>query len=119
MKKLFFLALLISSQFGTAQVYINDVNLNDNAKSFELHMSKKPFTSKDCYYIDYGQKDFKEHFYDSKTQAVFDKDKVKFEKGEYMKLLNYLESQGWIKDSQRESSLGDVKISIVLFRKKV
>jgi hypothetical protein len=117
MNKLLYLFLLISN-FTFSQVYVNKIDLNSEAKSFELHMAKKPFTSKDCYYVDYGQKDFKEHFYDHKSQAILDKDNVKFEKGEYMKLLNYLESQGWFKDSQRESELGDVNITIVLFRKK-
>ena len=77
------------------------------------------FTQADCYYVDYGQKGFKEHFYDYKSQAVLDKNNVKFEKGEYMKLLNYLEAQGWVKDSQRESELGDVNQDYTISKKRV
>jgi hypothetical protein len=117
MKKLKLLILLISN-IAFSQVFVNNTNLNQNVKNFELHVAKKPFTSKDCFYVDYGQKDFKEHFYDHKIQAVFDINNVKFEKGEYLKLLNYLEQNGWVKDSQRETELGDVKINIFLFRKK-
>ncbi len=117
MKKIFWLFML-ASNLCFAQVYVNTLDLNKEVKSFELHMAKKPFTQADCYYIDYGQKGFKEHFYDHKSQAVLDKDNVKFEKGEYLKLLNYLEAQGWVKDSQRESELGAVKIKIILFRRK-
>jgi len=117
MKKLLLLFLLFAN-VGFSQVLVNKVDLNTEVKSFELHIAQKPFTVKDCYYVDYGQKNFKENFYDHKRQAIFDKDNVKFEKGEYVKLLNYLESQGWVKSWQRERNLGDVKINVVLFSKK-
>ena len=117
MKSIILGLFLIIAGTGYSQVIVNKTDLNKSVKTFELHMAKKPLTSKDCYYVDYGQDNFKEHFYDHKKQAAFDGNNRKFEKGEYMKLLNYLESQGWVKDSQRETNLGDVDITVFLFRK--
>lgn len=118
--KLSFLALiLIFCQSGFGQLFVNGNDLNKTAKSFELHLAVKPFTAKQCLYIDYGQDGFKEANYDlSDKQAVYDSVGKKFSKGEYMKLSNYLEATGWIRDSQRESNLGDVKISIMMFKRK-
>lgn len=82
MRKLIFVILLGLSASLKAQVYVNETNLNTTVKQFELHIAKKPFTTKDCYYIDYGQK-FKEGDYDVvKRQAVCDSNNIKFEKGE-------------------------------------
>jgi hypothetical protein len=80
----------------------------------ELH---PPLDEDEAEYVDYGQ-NFKEHFYDLKGQGIEDSTHTQFKKGEYIKLLNYLDSQGWTKDSQREGELGDVKINIILFKRK-
>ena len=119
MKKLIVILLLISTKSTFGQLFVNKQDLNKSVKNFELHLAIKPFTSKQCLYIDYGQDGFKESNYDlSEKQSIFDSSENKFVKGEYLKLYNYLTSIGWEKDSQRESSLGDVKISIILFKRK-
>lgn len=117
MKKLLFPILLISIS-TQAQVYVDSTDLNTAVKYFELHITKKPFSTKDCYYVDYGQKDFRERGFDNESQSVHNKDSVKFEKGEFVKLVNYLGEQGWIKDGQRETKSGKELITIVLFRRK-
>lgn len=120
MKKIMMiLAMVIFSMTSKAQVYVNNVDLNKTVKMFELHMAIKPLTSKQCYYVDYGQEGFRENNYDIlEKQAICDSTKTKFVKGEYLKLINYLDSQGWVKDSQRESKIGNVRVDIILFRKK-
>jgi hypothetical protein len=111
------LSLVLIRFISIGQVYVNNVDMNTTVKQFELHLAKKPFSNKECLYVDYGQ-NFKEHFYDLKGQGIEDSTHTQFKKGEYIKLLNYLDSQGWTKDSQREGELGDVKINIILFKRK-
>lgn len=119
MKNIFILFTLLSCYSSFGQLIVNGKDLNKTVKSFELHMAVKPFTSKQSLYIDYGQDGFKEVNYDlSDKQSVYDSLGQKFSKGEYMKLSNYLDATGWIRDNQRESKLGDVKINIMMYRRK-
>lgn len=116
--KILTIGMLFLSMTMFSQVYVNNVNLNKTVKSFELHMALKPFTTSQCYYIDYGQNGFKEANYDLKGQGVEDSTHIKFEKGQYMKLKNYLEDQGWVKNDERISKLGNTKIDIIEFKRK-
>jgi hypothetical protein len=110
------LVLTLSSNVYS-QVYVNNVDLNKAVKMFELHCTLRPFTPVPCLYIDYGQK-FIETFYDSKTQAVCDSNNVKFKKGELMKLMQYLDNQGWIVVSQRDYNLTTITGSIITYKRK-
>lgn len=119
---------LLSTMTISAQVYVGDIDLNTTVKSFELHVAKAGFSNKDRLYIDYGQK-FREFDYDvengtyGQSQGVYDSAKVKFKKGEYLRLINYLDSQGWQQVSQRTISppaFSDSKsiITAYLFKRK-
>jgi hypothetical protein len=119
MKKILIVIFIITTNAAFGQLIVNNQDLNKTVKNFELHLAIKPFTSKQCLYIDYGQDGFRESNYDlNEKQSIYDSTGNKFVKGDYMKLYNYLTAIGWEKDSQRESSLGDVKISIILFKRK-
>lgn len=119
LRRLAAVAILFGLASATqAQVYVNDVNLNTTVTQFEIHMCKKPFTTKDCYYADYGQK-FKEGDYDVvKRQAIYDSTGTKFEKGEYVRMLNYLNATGWKRSSQRITKIGNIDVQVILFEKK-
>lgn len=134
MKRLFLLIGIIMSITSYGQLYVGDVDLNVTVKTFELHVAKAGFSNKERLYIDYGQKKFREFDYDSdittygQFQAIYDSNKVKFKKGEFIRLMNYLDSQGWEQVSQRmisnhgntifSSSNDKSVITAILFRRK-
>lgn len=119
MKKTLLTLLLVGLPILTqAQVMVNSVDLNESTDTFELYVAKKPFTNDECVFIDYGQKGFKRSNYDLRdTQAVYDKDGNKFKKGDYSKLLRYLENEGWKMKDKRQSEIGTVKTDIIIFGK--
>lgn len=104
---------------GVAQVVVNGVDLNNEVDIFELWAFKKPFNNKESLYMNFGQDKFRPHYYDHKTQRIFNADGEYFEKGEYMKLSKYLKSQGWQKTDERYESFGDAEGRVVTFEKIV
>lgn len=110
---------LFTSSFCFGQITVNKEDIKDKVEIFEVWSFKKPFSSKECYFIDYGQKNFKPVNYDLMGQGVIDKDGRKFEKGEWLSLLQYLESQGFIKDGERSETIGDINGRVTTFKKKV
>jgi hypothetical protein len=98
---------------------VNGQDLNTTVKMFELYSAKKPFTNKECFYIDSGNNNFKPQNYDvTKNQAIFDKDGKKFEKGENMRLAQYLDDAGWVEAGTRQTTQGDVPVTVVRYKKK-
>ena len=98
---------------------VNGQDLNTTVKMFELYSSKKPFTNKECFYIDSGNNNFKSQNYDvTKNQSIFDKDGKKFEKGENMRLAQYLDDAGWVEAATRQTTQGDVPVTVVRYKRK-
>ena len=97
---------------------VNGTDLNEEVDIFEVYAFKKPFSTKECFFADYGQKNFKLHFYDHKRQAIYNAEGEKFEKGEWLNLMKYLRSQGWKKTDERKEKLGDNEGRVVTFEKE-
>ena len=108
----------MASVLSFGQIIVNKEDIKDKVSIFEVWAFKKPFTSKECYFINYGQDNFKPANYDLLGQGIKSLDDKKFEKGEWLKLIQYLESQGFIKDSERDETIGDIKGRIITFKKK-
>ena len=85
---------------------------------FDVWSFTKSFTTKNCYYIDYGQENFHSYYFDAKRQAIKDSAGVKFEKGEWIQLVQYLESQGYEQTNQRIEKVGDLSGTVTTFRRK-
>lgn len=113
------LAFLLSAfcLHANSQVIVHETDLNKEVEIFEVYAFKKPFNTKECYFADFGQKDFKLHFYDHKRQAIYTADGRKFEKGEWLNLLKYLRSQGWEKTDERKEKLGNNEGRVITFEK--
>lgn len=115
--KLLFFFLFLSTTLSFSQV-VNKVSISKETDVLELYCFKKPFSQKESFFIDFGQDKFRPHYYDHKTQAVFDDSARKFKKGEYLKLYKYLKSKSWIKIDERDHEIGDVKGRVITFEKK-
>lgn len=118
MKKLILLFTLTASVLVFSQIITNKKDIKDQVSVFEVWAFKKPFTQKECYFINYGQEKFKPSNYDLLGQGISNKDNRKFEKGEWLQLVQYLESQNFYKDEERPETIGDVQGRIVTFKKK-
>ena len=122
MRNLVFLLLtsfaLTYGYSARAQVIVNKVDLNKAVDTFEVYAFKKPFSTKECFFANYGQKAFKLHWYDDSSQAIFDNTGRKFEKGEWLQLSNYLKSQGWKKTDNRTEKLGNIEGRVVTFERE-
>jgi len=91
MKLIFTLICMITLSYSAnSQIIVNEVDITKETEMFDVWAFKKPLSSKESYFIDYGQDGFKIHNYDTKKQSIFNKDGVKFEKGEWIKLVKYL-----------------------------
>lgn len=113
-------ALLILGVITTtsAQVIVNKVDINTQTTTMEVWAVKKPFSDKESFFLDFGQDKFRPHYYDHKTQMISDKEGSKFEKGQWMQLLNYLQSQGWEMQSERPTTIGEQEGRIITFMRK-
>ncbi len=80
-------------------------------------MRSKPFSTKESYFVNFGQEKFRLHYYDHKTQAIFDADGGKFNKGEWLKLMQYLRAEGWKKTDERQEMLGNNEGRVVTFER--
>jgi hypothetical protein len=118
MKKVLVLGLLLVNGLGFSQINVNKEDIKDKVTMFEVWAFKKPFTSKECYFINYGQDNFKPSNYDLLGQGIRNANDDKFEKGEWLKLIQYLESQGFIKDDERNETIGNINGRIITFKKK-
>lgn len=98
-----------------AQIFVNKVDITKETETFDVWAFTKPFSTKESFFIDYGQDDFKPHYYDHKTQLISDKDGNKFEKGEWIKLVKYLNANGFEEKSSRDANIGDVKGRVITF----
>ena len=101
----------------SAQVLVNGMDINKEAEVITIYAFKKPFSTKECFFCDFGQDNFRLHYYDAKKQCIKDKDGRKFEKGEYVKLYTYLKSQGQEKIDEFEEMLGDIKGRAIMFER--
>ena len=110
---------IILNTLTYGQIIVNKEDIKEKVTMFEVWAFKKPFTSQECYFIDYGQKNFKPSNYDLLEQGIKDKDGKKFEKGEWIKLYQFLESQGFVRDNEREEKIGNIKGRIITFKRKV
>ena len=117
MKKLILGAIVLFSTLSFGQINVNNVDITKTTETFDVWAFIKPFSVKESYFMDYGQDKFRPHYYDHKTQAILDKDGIKFEKGAWIKLVNYLKSQGFEEASSRNMEIGDVKGRIINFKR--
>jgi len=119
MKKFLLIAgLLFAGYQMEAQVIVNGVDINKETEMFDLWAFTKPFSTKESYFVDYGQDGFKSVNYDNKAQSIANAEGKKFEKGEWMKLVKYLSEQGWEEKTSRDANMGDAKGRVVTFVKK-
>lgn len=118
MKKILISLGVMFSSVIYSQIIVNKEDIKDKVDEFEVWAFKKPFTSKDCYFINYGQKKFTPSNYDLLGQGIIDKDGNKFEKGEWLRLSKYLREQGFKKESEREEYIGDLKGRVITFIKE-
>ena len=112
------LALVLGTLVSNAQLVVNGVDLNKEAKTIEVYQSKSylPFAFRDRLFIDYGQKGFYDFKYSFvMTQSIFDKDGRKFKRGEHIRLLNYLREQGWTALQDREYRLSGQKVWVTIY----
>jgi hypothetical protein len=115
------LLILVSglSYNANAQVTVNNVDLNTEVEMFEVWAFKKAFSTKESLFINYGQDKFRPHYYDHKTQRIFDDEGNYFKKGSWMKLYAYLKKQGWKKTDERKETIGEVKGRVITFERIV
>lgn len=119
MKKLIFTVGALLMYFGMdAQIIVNKVDVTQETETFDVWAFKKPLSVKESFFMDYGQDDFKPHYYDHKSQSINDKDGNKFEKGEWIKLVKFLNANGYEEKSTRDAEIGDQKGRVVTFIKK-
>ncbi len=117
MKKLVFSLILLISVTASSQVIVNKVDVNEESEIFEVYAFKKPFSTKEVYFGNYGQDNFKLHYYDHKRQAIYDSEGNKFEPGEWLKLYKYLRDNDWKKIDEREEKYGKTKGRVITFEK--
>lgn len=113
MKRLLLLALLISG-IVSAQT-VNSVKID--TELMEVWAFIKPFNNAESYFMDYGQKKFRPHYYDHKTQRIFNNDGKYFEKGEWLALYSFLKEEGWKKTDERASKIGDIQGRVITFER--
>ena len=113
MKKLLLLSLLISgAAFGQI---VNKEEVQSN--TMEVWAFVKPFNNQESYFADYGQKKFRPHYYDHKTQRIFDNDGNYFKKGDWISLYEFLKSEGWEKTGERPQSIGNIQGRVITFER--
>lgn len=118
MKRILIIVLIVFATTNTiAQVIVNGHDLNKEVEIFELWAFKKPFNNKESLFVNYDQDKFRSHYYDHKTQRIYDNKGEYFEKGEYLKLYKYLKSQGWQKIDERFEQFGDAEGRVITFEK--
>jgi hypothetical protein len=119
MKKLFFLFVIYFICLNaSSQVMVGGIDLNTTVQMFELNVMAKPFNTKESLFINYGQEGFRLSNYDLMKQGVSDASGKKFEKGEYLKLFQYLMEQGWEKVDQKTVTLGTQTGTTYIFNRK-
>ncbi len=119
MRKFILAAVILFSSLGFSQIIVNNEDIKNKTSMFEVWAYKKPFSQKECYFIDYGQSDFNPVLCDYKTQSISDSNSLKFEKGEWIKLIQYIESQGFEKNAERTQAIGSGIARVITFKKKV
>ena len=98
---------------------VNGQDLNTTVKMFELYSAKKPFNFIESCRVKTKNNNFKSQNYDvTKNQSIFDKDGKKFEKGENMRLAQYLDDAGWVEAATRQTTQGDVPVTVVRYKRK-
>lgn len=112
MKKAILLFAIIASVSMSAQT-VNKEKVESNI--MEVWAFKKPFSNSESYFADYGQKKFRPHYYDHKTQSISDNDGNKFKKGDWVGLYSYLQSEGWEKTGERPATIGDLEGRVITF----
>lgn len=115
-KILFFLAIIISTIYS-AQIITSKEDIKGKVDTFEVWAFIKPFNMKESYFINYGQNKFRPNNYDLLGQGIFDKENRKFEKGEWLQIVQYLKSQGFEKKEERPGTIGDITGRIATFEK--
>ena len=112
MKKLItFLALAVISFAAQSQIIVNGNDIS-NESIIEIWAFKKPLTSKEVFFANYGQDKFRPHYYDHKTQRIDGVDKA-----ESIKLLKLMRDNGFTKIDEREENIGNVKGRVLTFEK--
>lgn len=119
MKKIIFSIALVFMGFSVhSQIMVNEHDITTDTNTFEVWAFVKPFNTKESYFVNYGQDKFRPNYYDHKSQAVFNKDNVKFEKGQWLQLYNYILSMGYVQQSERQAKIGDAEGRVITFAKK-
>ncbi|WP_312922588.1 hypothetical protein [Empedobacter brevis] len=118
MKNILVISSIIISGFVNAQIITNKEDISEKVEMFEVWAFKKPFSLKESYFINYGQDKFKPNNYDLVGQGIQDKEGKKFDKGEWLKLVQYLEKNGFYKQEERAETIGNVEGRIITFKKE-
>lgn len=121
MKKIILTITIALSAFtmSNAQILVDKKDITQTVDMFDVWCFTKPFTTKECYFIDYGQTGFKPVNYDLKeVQTIRDSLENKFSKGEWIRLVNYLKLNGYEKTGEHESMIGNLKGRVVTFERK-
>ncbi len=111
MRKLFFILLIITTSTIQSQIVVNNTDISD-LEIFEVWAFKKPFTMKDVYFVNYGQKKFRPNYYNSPKQRIRG-----IERGEYLKLIQLMERNNYSKIDERIDFIGDNQGRVMVFKK--
>ena len=112
MKKLITILAIASITFAAnSQIIVNGNDIS-NESIIEVWVFKKPLTSKEVFFANFGQDKFRPHYYDHKTQKI---DGVG--KAESIKLLKLMRDNGFTKIDEREENIGNVKGRVLTFEK--
>lgn len=104
--------LTISCSFGQT---VNNEKID--VDTFEVWAFKKPFNNKESYFANYGQKKFRPHYYDHKTQIIKDNEGKAFDNGEWLSLISFLKNEGWVKSDERHETIGNLQGRVVTFER--
>lgn len=113
MKNLLLLSILFCGICSAQTVNGKEINTD----IVEVWAFAKPFSNKESYFADFGQKKFRPHYYDHKTQRINDDNGNPFEKGEWVALLSYMKEKGWVVSGERPANIGNAQGRIITFER--
>lgn len=113
MKKLITILALTAITFSAQSQIIVNGNDISNESIIEIWAFKKPLSSKEVFFANYGQEKFRPYYYDHKSQRI---DGVG--KSASIKLLKLMRDNGFTKIDEREEYIGNAKGRVLTFEKE-
>lgn len=112
MKKIILtVAIALITLTASSQISVNGTDIT-NEPLVEVWAFKKPFSTKESIFVNYGQSKFRPHYYD-KNQGI---DGI--EKGEWMKVLKLFINNGFERMDERQDFVGNQEGRVITFIKK-